>query len=148
MFADASFASWLGDSKSTPGAILCLMGPNTYVPISWFCCKKQGSISTSSTESELISLDAALRTKSLPALDLWETVLDVFCPLTPVRLPIEKQPKVRNMYETLIAVDYVPPSIPVPNGRACLILLEDEDLVIQICIKRQESSFQSCSANS
>ena len=77
LFADASFAGWLNDSKSTSGAILCLMGPNTYVPISWFC-KKQGSISNSSTESELISLDAALRTEGIPALELWDTVLDVF----------------------------------------------------------------------
>ena len=41
LFADASFASWLADSKSTSGCILVLMGPNTYVPISWFC-KKTG----------------------------------------------------------------------------------------------------------
>ena len=33
MFVDASFNSWLGDSKSNSGAILCLMGPNTFVPI-------------------------------------------------------------------------------------------------------------------
>ena len=32
-------------------------------------------------------------------------------------------------------VDYVPPNVPPPNGRACLILLEDNDPVIQICIK-------------
>jgi len=134
MFADASFASWLKDSKSTSGAILCLMGPNTYVPISWFC-KKQGSISNSSTESELISLDAALRTEGIPALMLWETVLDVFCPLTPAQLPIESKPKVSSIYEELQSVDYVPPNLPLPNGRACLILLEDNDPVIQICIK-------------
>ena len=67
LFADASFASWLADSKSTSGCILVLMGPNTYVPISWFC-KKQGSISNSSSESELISLDAALRMEGIPAL--------------------------------------------------------------------------------
>ena len=77
LFADASFVGWLNDSKSTPGAILCLMGPNAYVPISCFC-NKQGSISNSSTESELISLDAALRTEGIPALQLWDTVLEVF----------------------------------------------------------------------
>ena len=33
------------------------------------------------------------------------------------------------------SVDLVPPSLPLPNGRACLILLEDNDPVIQICIK-------------
>ena len=67
LFADASFASWLGDSKITSGAILVLMGRNTYVPISWLC-KKQASISNSSTESELISLDAALRLEGIPVL--------------------------------------------------------------------------------
>ena len=33
------------------------------------------------------------------------------------------------------SVDFVPPNLPLPNGRACLILLEDNDPVIQICIK-------------
>ena len=32
-------------------------------------------------------------------------------------------------------VDYVPPNLPEPNGRAILVLLEDNDPVIQICIK-------------
>ena len=108
IFADASFASWLGDSKSTSGAILCLKGPNTYVPISWFC-KKQGSISNSSTESELISLDAVLRTEGIPAIDFWEIVLDVFCPLNPIRFPLEENQKIESIYEVLVAVDYAPP---------------------------------------
>ena len=134
LFADASFALWLGDSKSTLGTVLCLMGPNTYVPISWFC-KKQGSISNSSTESELISLDAALRMEGIPALELWDCVIDVFCPLTPAQLPIEVQKKPETIHDHLAVVDYVPPNLPLPNGRACLILLEDNDPVIQICIK-------------
>ena len=71
LFANASFASWLGDSKSTSGYILVLMDPNTFVPISW-ACKKQSSISNSSTESALISLDAALRLEGLPMLALWK----------------------------------------------------------------------------
>ena len=80
MFVDASFASWLSDSKSTSGAILCLMGPKTFVPISWFC-KKQGSVTHSSTEAELIALDAALRMEGIPALAFWELVIDVFHPM-------------------------------------------------------------------
>ena len=122
------------DNELRSGAILCLMGPNTYVPISWFC-KKQGSISNSSTESELISLDAALRAERIPALDLWELLLDVFCHLTPVMLPFEEKTKATNMYEALAAVDCVPQNVQLPNGRAFRILLEDNDPVIQICIK-------------
>ena len=40
-------------------------------------CKKRTSISHSSTESEIISLDAGLRMDGLPALDLWDVVIEV-----------------------------------------------------------------------
>ena len=42
--------------KSTSGGTLCVFGSHTFVPISWMC-KKQTSVSHSSTESEIISLD-------------------------------------------------------------------------------------------
>ena len=60
----------LEDSKSTSDGVLCIFGSGTFVPISWMC-KKQTSVSHSSTESEIISLDAGLRVVGLPALDLW-----------------------------------------------------------------------------
>ena len=40
-------------------------------------CKKQASVSHCSTQSEIISLDAGLRMDGLPALDLWEIVIEV-----------------------------------------------------------------------
>ena len=45
-------------------------------PISWMC-KKQTSVSHSSTESEIISLDAGLRIIGIPALDLWDLIVTV-----------------------------------------------------------------------
>ena len=84
LFVDASFAGELEDSKSTSGAYLCLVGPRTFVPLSWIC-KRQTAISHSSTEAEVISLDAALRMEGLPSLMLWETILDVF-PFTIIQL--------------------------------------------------------------
>ena len=39
--------------------------------------KKQTSVSHSSTEAEIISLDAGLRMDGIPALDLWDLVIDV-----------------------------------------------------------------------
>ena len=45
------------------------------------------------------------------------------------------KPVIRNIYDELASVDYVPPNLPEPNGRAMLVLLEDNDPVIQICIK-------------
>ena len=38
-------------------------------------CKKQTSVSHSSTESEIISLDAGLRLDGIPALDLWDLIV-------------------------------------------------------------------------
>ena len=46
------------------------------VPISWMC-KKQTSVSHSSTESEIISLDTGLRLDGLPALELWDLIVSV-----------------------------------------------------------------------
>ena len=54
------FAGDLEDSNSTSGGIICILGSRTFVPISWMC-KKQMSVSHSSTESEIISLDAGLQ---------------------------------------------------------------------------------------
>ena len=60
LFQDSDFAGDLEDSKSTSGGTLCVYGSHTFVPISWMC-KKQTSVSHSSQESEMISLDAGLR---------------------------------------------------------------------------------------
>ena len=59
LFQDSDFAGDLEDSKSTSGGTLCVSGSHTFVPISWMC-KKQTSVSHSSTESEIISFDTGL----------------------------------------------------------------------------------------
>ena len=41
-------------------------------------CKKQTSVSHSSTEAENISLDAGLRMDGIPALTLWDLVIEIF----------------------------------------------------------------------
>ena len=76
LFQDSDFAGDLEDSKSTSGGTLCIFGIHTFVPISWMC-KKQTSVSHSSTESEIISLDAGLRLDGIPAIDLWDLIVAV-----------------------------------------------------------------------
>ena len=76
LFQDSDFAGDLEDSKSTSGGILCIFGSRTFVPQSWMC-KKQISVSHSSTESEVLSLDAGLRMDGIPTLDLWGLVTEV-----------------------------------------------------------------------
>ena len=77
LFQDSDFTGDLEDSKSTSGGTLCIFGSRTFVTISWMC-KKQTSVSHSSTESEIISLDDGLRLDGILALDLWDLI--VFCP--------------------------------------------------------------------
>ena len=62
----------LKTQKWTSGRILCIFGSHTLV------CKKQTSVSHSSTESEIISPEAGLRMDGIPALDLGDLVTEVF----------------------------------------------------------------------
>ena len=62
--------------RSTSGGTLCDLGSHTFVPINWMC-KKQTSVSHSSTESEIISLDAGLRLDGLLALEFLDLIVSV-----------------------------------------------------------------------
>ena len=74
LFQDSDFAGDLGDPKSISSGLLCIFGSHTFVPTSWMC-KKQTSVSHSSTESEILSLDASSRVDGIPALTLWGLVV-------------------------------------------------------------------------
>ena len=77
VYCDADFAGDVRASKSTSGGYIALAGPNSFMPISAICCK-QTCASHSSTESEIISLEHALRNEALPVLSLWDLVIDVY----------------------------------------------------------------------
>jgi len=139
MFVDASFADDLRGSKSTTGGLIAIVGSHTFVPITWVC-KKQGAVSHSSTEAEVIALEACLRMEGLPCLNLWDLVIDVFDPLPPAetktttnQITLPQQPP--SIYDILSNVDYVPPSAPLPRPRTKLVIFEDNDSVIKISIK-------------
>ena len=71
---DSDYGGDLEDSKSTSGGIQCIFGSQTIVPISRMC-KNRTSVFHSSTEAEIISLDAGLSMDGIPALDLWRFYL-------------------------------------------------------------------------
>ena len=77
LFQDSDFAGDLENSKYTSGGTLCIFGSHTFFPISWMC-KKQTSVSHSSTEADIISLNAGLRMDGFPALTLWDLVFEIF----------------------------------------------------------------------
>ena len=71
LFHDSDFAGDLEDSKSTSRWALVHFGSHTFAPIRWMC-KKQTSVSHSSTEAEIISLDVQVY-----ACGLWDLVIEV-----------------------------------------------------------------------
>lgn len=59
---------------------MTLRGPDTRFPLG-AVVRSQKCVSHSTTESEIVSGDNAMRTEGLPALDLWDTVLERQCVL-------------------------------------------------------------------
>ena len=113
LFQDSDFAGDLEDLKPTSGGTLCIFGSHTFVAISWMC-KKQTSVSHSSTESEIISLDAGLRLDGKTALDFWDLIVAVLHGNTPqndqVRGDTCKSPtrkKIHGKIDDLNNVDFI-----------------------------------------
>ena len=130
LFQDSDFAGDLEDSKSTSGGTLCIFGSHTFVPISWMC-KKQTSVSHSSTESEIISLDTGLRLDGLPALELWDLIVSVLgnvsrVPDNPVKPEIDahKRQKSHSKIDAMKDIDLVPSNVQSANREALLYVLK------------------------
>ncbi len=75
LFSDADFSGEREHTKSTNGGLLALTGPCSFFPIAWIS-KRQTSTSRSTTEAEVISLAHGVFGEALPALSLWEKLLN------------------------------------------------------------------------
>ena len=74
LYADADFAGDRPEFKSTSGAFMALVGPNSFFPLA-AKATKQTSVAHSTVEAETVAANSAVRTIGLPALDLWEVAL-------------------------------------------------------------------------
>ena len=160
LFQDSDFAGDLEDSKSTSGGTLCIFGSHTFVPISWMC-KKQTSVSHSSTESEIISLDAGLRLDGIPALDLWDLIVAVhhgntyqsnqdrrgpctnLARAAPHKLP--KRKKSHGMIDDPDNVDFISSNVHSSRQEALLYIFEDNEAVIKMIIKGRSPTMRHVS---
>ena len=130
LFQDSDFAGDLEDSKSTSGGTLCAFGSHTFVPISWMSTK-QTSISHSSTESEIISLDTGLRLDGLPALELKDLIVSVFGNISRV-----SESDVHKHHKSHCKIDvFVPSNVQSARQEAFLHVLEDKIAIIKMIIK-------------
>jgi hypothetical protein len=75
LYADADFAGCPITLRSTSGVFLRVEGANTSFPLAGMS-KKQTCVSHSTPEAEIVAADLATRSQGLPALCLWETILD------------------------------------------------------------------------
>ena len=128
-------------------------------------CKKQTSVSHSSTESEIISLDAGLRLDGFPALDLWDLIVAVLgntnqsnkekgdpminkseaCspPYT-----THKRKQSQRVINDLDKVDFIPSNVQSSHQEALLYVFEDNDAVIKMIIKgRSPTLSETCFQN-
>ena len=148
LFQDSDFAGDLEDSKYTSDGTLCVFGSHTFVPISWMC-KKQTSVSHSSTESEIISLGAGLRLDGIPALDLWDLIVLVLGNTiqTHERLGrpdvTDKNQRSQGMTNVLNHIDCVPSNVQSLHQEALLYVFEDNEAVIKMIIKGKESYIET-----
>ena len=118
-------------------------------------CKKQTSVSHSSTESEIISLDAGLRLDGIPAVDLWDLIVAVLGntnqshkergdPLLNKREvcstshTIHKRKQSQRVINDLDNVDFIPSNVQSSHQEALLYVFEDNEAVIKM-IKRNEA---------
>ena len=145
------FAGDLEDSKSTSGGTLCIFGSHTFVPICWMC-KKQTSVSHSSTESEIISLDTGLRLDGFTCsgtmgsncflfLEMFSRVSD-----NPGRPEIDahKRQKSHSKIDVVKDIDLVPSNVQSANREALLYVFEDNEAVIKMIIKGRSPNDETC----
>ena len=121
-----------------------LIGPRTFIPITWMC-KKQGAVSHSSSEAEIIALEIVVRMEVIPALTLWDTVIDIQDMKRPTRLERQTQQKrdeKRTAEDILLNVEYCPQSQPNVQTRARCWIMEDNEACIPMCAKGRSPKMQ------
>ena len=122
-----------------------------FVPISWMC-KKQTSVSHSSTESEIISLDTGLRLDGLPALELWDLIVSVLGNVPHVSdstgkpvTDVDKREKSQSRIDVIRDIDLVPSNVQSAHHEALLYVFEDNEAVIKMIIKGRSPTMRHVS---
>ena len=112
-------------------------------------CKKQTSVSHSSTECEIISLDTGLRLDGLPALELWDLIVSVLGNVSRVSdgtgQPVNGKNKSHNKIDVVQDIDLVPSNVQSANHEALLYVFEDNEAVIKMIMKGRSPTMRHVS---
>ena len=145
VYSDADFAGDQVSAKSTSGCYVAIVGPNTFAPVT-ASCKAQTCVSHSSTESEIIAAEQAMRCEGLQILAFWELVTEL--------LGTQKQ-NVETQKPKVVPTDaemnpYSPQFNPgkyfaytrKPRSSTVLIVAEDNQAVMKIIQKARSMSLR------
>ena len=115
-------------------------------------CKKQTSVSHSSTESEIISLHTGLRLDGLPALELWDLIVSVLGNISRVsdrsvkpESDVHKRQKTHSRIDVMQDIDSVPSNVQSARQEALLYVFEDNEAVINMIIKGRSPTMRHVS---
>ena len=112
-------------------------------------CKKQTSVSHSSTESEIISLDTGLRLEGVPALELWDLIVSVFRNISHISdrtgQPVNGKNKSHNKIDVIQDIDSVPSNVQSASREALLYVFEDNEAVITMIMKGRSPTMRHVS---
>ena len=136
LFQDSHFAGDLEDSKSDSGGTLCVFW-KSYIDSNKLDVYETNTVSRSSTESEIMSLDGGLRMDGLPALVLWDLIVTVLHGNThqndqvrgdPYKSPTRK--KFHGKIDDLNNIDFISSNVNSSRKKALLYIFEDNEAVI------------------
>ena len=115
-------------------------------------CKKQTSVSHSSTESEIISLDTGLRLDGLLSLELWDLIISVLgnASHVPERSgqsdgETHKREKSQKKIDVIKDIDSVPSNVQSERQEALWYVFEDNEAVIKMIIKGRSPTWRDVS---
>ena len=128
-------------------------------------CKRQTAVSHRSTEPAIISLDAGLRMDGIPALGLWDSVMEVLHSSfnqeqghqerarrhlqrdKPSSKHTNTQVKIQNQHNVLelTNVDHVSSNVKLSRSGAMLHIFEDDEAVIKMIIKGRSPTMRHVS---
>ena len=114
-------------------------------------CKKQSAVSHSSTESEIISLDAGMRLDGVLALELWDLIVFVFGSVTQTSdrtgrpVDIERSQNSQGKINLLKNIDSVPSNVQSARQEALLYVFGDNQAVIKMIIKGRSPTMRHVS---
>ena len=127
---------------------MCIFGSHTFVPKSWMC-KKQTSVSHSSTESEFFSLETGLRLDGLRALELWDLIVSVFGNISHISdrtgQVVNGKNKSQNKIDVIQDIESVLSNVQSASKEALLYVIEDNEAVIKMIMKGRSPTMRHVS---